>query len=139
MGFVYADITIASSFDVTAAKKGLVAESDVKKMCVKALVDTGAMTLIINDEIAAQLDLEVKDRVTVELADGSRCKRNLVGPIDIYFKNRQTSCLALVIPGANEVLLGVIPIEGMDVIIDPILQQLALPPERPYHAGMKVK
>jgi len=139
MGHVYADITIANSFDIVAAKKGLVAEGDVKKMSVKALVDTGAMTLIINDEIASQLDLEVNDRVTVELADGSRCKRDLVGPVNIYFKNRQTSCLALVIPGANEVLLGVIPIEGMDVIIDPTLQQLALPPERPYLAGMKAK
>ena len=139
MGFVYADITIVNSFDVTAAKKGIVAEDDVKKMSVKALVDTGAMTLIINDEIASQLDLEVNDRVTVELADGSRCKRDLVGPVEIHFKNRSTTCRALVIPGSNEVLLGVIPIEGMDVIIDPILQQLTLPPERPDMALMKVK
>jgi clan AA aspartic protease len=139
MGLVYADITLQNSFDVVAAKNGIIAGEAVKTLPVKALVDTGAITLTINDKIAKQLDLEVKDQVDVELADGTRGKSNLVGPVDIRFHNRITSCLALVLPDATEVLLGAIPLEGMDVIIDPNSQQLTVHPDRPFHAGMKVK
>ena len=139
MGLVYADVTLANSFDMTAAKKGLIAEKDVKKFEVRALVDSGAITLTITDAIARQLDLEVEDSVNVELADGTHSKRDLVGPVTIRFKNRMTSCSALVLPGASEVLLGAIPLEAMDVIIDPLAEQLIVHPDRPYFAQMKVK
>ena len=139
MGLVYADITLLNSFDVTAAKKGLIAEKDIKKIDIKAMVDSGAITLTISDAIATQLDLEVEDRVDVELADGSHSQRELVGPVTIRFKNRTTSCSALVFPGINEVLLGAIPLEAMDVIIDPLAEQLIVHPDRPHLAQMKVK
>jgi clan AA aspartic protease len=139
MGLTYAEITLVNSFDITSAKKGIIAEADIKKMNVRALVDSGAMMLTINDTIANQLDLEVQDQVEIALANGSRSKCDLVGPIDIRFKNRSTTCRALVLPGADEVLLGVIPLEAMDVIIDPLLQQLVVHPDRPYLAQMKVK
>jgi clan AA aspartic protease len=139
MGLIYADITLQNAFDVTAARKGIIAAGAVKSLSVKALVDTGAITLTINDKIAKQLDLEVKDQVDVELADGTRRKNDLVGPVDIRFQNRIASCLALVLPDATEVLLGAIPMEGMDVVIDPKLEQLTVHPDRPYCAQMKVK
>ena len=139
MGLVYADITLLNSYDVTAAKKGAIAKEDIKKIEVKAMIDSGAITLTINDAIARQLDLEVEDSINVELADGTHSKRDLVGPVTIRFKNRMISCSALVLPGANEVLLGAIPMEAMDVIIDPLAQQLVVHPDRPYFAQMKVK
>jgi len=139
MGLIYADITILNSFDITAAQKGLIAEEDIKKIEVKALVDTGAITLTISEAIANQLDLEVKERIDVVLADGSHCKRDVVGPVDIRFKNRSTTVRALVLPQADEVLLGAIPLEGMDVVIDPLAEQLMVHPDRPYLAQMKVK
>ena len=139
MGLVYADITLQNAFDVVAAGKGIIADEAVKTLSVKALVDTGAITLTISDKIAKQLDLEVKDQVDVELADGTRGKNDLVGPVDIRFDNRITSCLALVLPGASEVLLGAIPMEGMDVVIDPKFERLTVHPDRPFCAGMKVK
>ena len=139
MGLTYADIIILNSADEVAFKKGLVAAEDVKKINVKALVDSGAITLIINDTIAEQLDLEAYERVDVELADGTHSKRELVGPVTVRFKNRVAHCSALVIPGTSEVLLGVIPLEAMDVVIDPLSQQLDVHPDRPYYAGLKVK
>jgi len=139
MGFTYADIKLQNSTEVGMSQSGLLPSEKIRTMEVKALVDSGAMSLVINETIADQLDLKVKDQVAVSLADGSLSKCDLVGPVDVRFKNRITSCLALVLPGADEVLLGVIPMEGMDVMIDPNTQQLILPPERPYRAGMKVK
>jgi clan AA aspartic protease len=114
-------------------------KEDVKKLSVTALVDSGAMTLIINEAIAEQLELDVQEQLEVTLADGSRRKCDYVGPVSIRFANRYSSCNALVIPGADEVLLGVIPIEEMDVIIDPRTQQLVVHPDRPLMAGMKAK
>jgi len=139
MGLIYADITLQNSFDVVAAQNGIIADEAIKTLSVNALIDTGAITLTINDEIAKQLDLKVKDLVDVELADDTRGKNNLVGPVDIRFQNRITSCLALVLADASEVLLGAIPMEGMDVVIDPKMQQLTVHPDRPFCAGMKVK
>jgi len=139
MGLVYADITLINSFDITAAKKGLIAKENVKKLDVTAMVDSGAITLTISDAIAEQLDLDIVDDIDVELADGSHSKRKLVGPVTVRFKNRTAICSALVFPGINEVLLGAIPMESMDVLIDPLAQQLIVHPDRPYFAQMKVK
>ena len=138
MGFVYADITIQNSADVVLWQRGTLADKDVRQMNVTALVDTGARTLTINRAIADELDLKVKDQVTIELADGTRGKTDLVGPVDVRFKNRITSCLALVLPNATEVLLGAIPLEGMDLVIDPLLESLDVHPDRPHQALMRV-
>jgi len=139
MGHVYAEITLLNPFDVIAAKRGYIAEKDVKQLSVNAMVDSGAMTLTINEEIAEQLGLEVRKRQEVVLANGTFCKCDYVGPVDIHFENRFACCHALVLPGADEVLLGVIPLEEMDVIIDPIDQKLKVHPDRPLMAQMKVK
>jgi clan AA aspartic protease len=139
MGLTYADITLSNSYDAVASRKGHIAKEDVRQCTVKALVDSGAIQLIINDSIANQLDLEVMERVDIEFANGVHEKCDLVGPVEVRFSNRSTSCRAIVIPGANEVLLGVIPLEAMDVMIDPCSQQLVVHPDRPYLAGMKCK
>ena len=139
MGHVYADITLQNSFEVIAAERGFIPKDDVKKIAVTALIDSGAMTLTINEEIAKQLNLPVRERLEVALANGSRHTCDYVGPVDIRFENRTASCRALVLPGADEILLGVIPLEEMDVIIDPCTQKLVVHPDRPDRAGMKVK
>jgi len=139
MGLVYADILLQNSTDVVNVKRGTMSDEQVRQTNVKALVDTGAITLTINEELAKQLDLDVKYQVDTELADGTRGKGDVVGPVDIRFENRMASCLALVLPGSTEVLLGAIPMEGMDVLIDPTLQRLIVHPERPIHALMKIK
>jgi clan AA aspartic protease len=139
MGLVYADITLENSVDAALAKQGKIANEDIKKIAVKALVDSGASLLTISDKVAQQLGLEIEDRLRVELADGSRSTRDLVGPVTIRFQNRITSCSALVFPGIDEVLLGAIPMQGMDVVIDPFAEQLMVHPDRPHRALLKVK
>jgi len=139
MGHVYADITLENCIDAALARQGGIPLEKVRKVGVRALVDSGAMTLTINGDIARQLGLEVQKRQEVVLADGSFRKCDYAGPVYIHFENRIACCLALILPGADEVLLGVIPLEEMDVIIDPINQKLAVHPERPLMAQMKVK
>ena len=66
--------------------------------------------LTISDTIKRQLDLKVMETLEVELADGSHAECEIVGPIDIRFKTRSTTCRAVVLPGAPEVLLGALPL-----------------------------
>jgi clan AA aspartic protease len=139
MGLTYVDIILENTVDTVLAKQGNIPSKKVRKMKVTALVDSGAMTLAINEKIAKKLGLEIIEQTEVTLADGSYRKCDYVGPVIIRFENRTACCRAIVVPGADEVLLGVIPIEEMDVIIDPRTQQLAVHPDRPLMAGMKLK
>ena len=139
MGHVYADITLLNAVDVVLAQQGDISVEKVRQLKVNAMVDSGAMTLTFNEEIAKQLGLRVQKRQEVVLADGSIRRCDYVGPVHIHFENRFAGCNALVLPGAEEVLLGVIPLEEMDVIIDPMTQKLAVHPDRPHMAQMKVK
>ncbi|MCL2742345.1 MAG: clan AA aspartic protease [Planctomycetaceae bacterium] len=139
MGHVYAEITLLNAVDVVLAGRGDLPSENVRKMTVNAMVDSGAMMLTINEEIARQLGLITQRKQEVVLADGSIRRCDFVGPIDIHFENRFAGGNALVLPGADEVLLGVIPLEEMDVIIDPTTQKLAVHPDRPLMAQMKVK
>jgi len=139
MGHVYANVTLMNTFDDLLAKRGDLPREDVRKKEVRVMVDSGAMTLTISEKLAEQLGLEVQKQLEVVLADGSLRKCDYVGPVNILFENRFACCHALVLPGADEILLGVIPLEEMDVIIDPTTQQLAVHPDRPHRAQMKVK
>ncbi len=139
MGLIRTEIELISSVDLILARKGQIKEEEVKRLHVTALVDTGAYMLVINENVKRQLGLEVLGKETALLADGSEKELEVVGPIEIRFKTRRTTVDALVIPGNGEVLLGAIPLEGMDVIIDPAKQELRLPPSRPYIAQTILK
>lgn len=73
------------------------------------------------------------------MANGRIEEFDVVGPVDLKFKNRSTSCRALVLTGNSEPLLGSIPLEDLDVIIHPQRQELIVNPEHPNFAQMKVK
>ena len=139
MGLTYAEITLINTGEAFMARHGKMKIQDVRQMTVSALVDSGAYMLTINKSISAQLGLDVFETREIELADGTRYECDIAGPVDLHFKNRQTTCRALVLPGATEVLLGVIPLEDLDVVIDPKTQELDVHPLRPYIAGTKVK
>jgi len=139
MGLTYAEITLASGTDYGLYKSGRLPEEKVKKLTVKALVDSGAFMLVINEAIKRQLDLSVYERRETILADGTIVECDIVGPVDVFFKTRATTCRAIVFPGDCEVLLGAIPLEDMDVLIDLKNNELILPPERPYIARTIVK
>ena len=73
------------------------------------------------------------------LADGTVTELDVVGPIEIRFKNRFSTTNALVLPGNEEVLLGAIPMEEMDVLIHPNKEQLIVNPEHPNKPQMVLK
>ncbi|MDR2706531.1 MAG: clan AA aspartic protease [Planctomycetaceae bacterium] len=138
MGEIHANIILYNQLDLSAVRLGVRKMENVRKMEIRALIDSGVTTLAINNEIKNQLGLLVLETRESCLADGSVENYEFVGPVEIHFKNRSSICRAVVLPNANEVLLGAIPMEEMDVIIDMKNQELIIPPEHPYTARIRV-
>jgi clan AA aspartic protease len=124
MGIVYAEITIKNSGDVAKAQGGFIPEQDIREVRVQALVDTGAGTLVINEEIMRSLGLGVRALRRASFANNTKEICKVTDPVDVYWKDRGMTCQALVVSGASEVLLGAIPLEDMDLIVNPSKQEL---------------
>ena len=104
---------------------------------VDALADTGAVHMRIPQHIKIQLRLEEQDTKEVSLADGSRKVVPYVGPIELRFGNRVGFAGALVT--GDEPLLGVIPMEDMDLVIAPETKQVIVNPLNPSVASSIAK
>lgn len=103
---------------------------DLSPIETKALfADTGAMHLCIPDHVAIQLGLDEREKREVTLADGSKRLITYVGPIEVRFGNRRCFVGAMVI--GNEVLLGAIPMEDMDLVIRPLTREVTVNPASP--------
>jgi len=139
MGLVYAEIDLINGGDMYLHRQNLLDENDIKQVRVNALVDSGAYNLCINETVQMQLDLPFIEKQIVTLADETLLEVDFVGPVDIRFGNRSTTVRAVVLPGDSEVLLGAIPMEDMDVLIDPRQQKLVVNPKHPYVATKHLK
>lgn len=96
---------------------------------VDALADTGALHLCIPEQVRARLQLEAIAEKEVTLADGSVRRVPYVGPIEIRFKNRVGFAGALVM--GDQVLVGAIPMEDMDLVVVPRTRALEVNPRSP--------
>lgn len=110
---------------------------DLDPVAVEALVDSGATHLCIPEHVQLQLRLDEIDSKEVTLADGSKKLVPYVGPIQLHFKNRIGFAGALVM--GDQVLLGAIPMEDMDLIIIPKTRTLDINPNSPNFASSIAK
>jgi clan AA aspartic protease len=126
MGLTYANLKLTNLFNK-------------KSLDVRAMVDAGAMFLCIPEETAAQLGFDSNEVETVRItvADGRSINVPKVAPIKIEFSNRNYVTEAFVV--GNEALLGVVPIEAMDLVVDPVSQQLLVNPAHPNYPVFPVK
>jgi len=124
MGLVHADLTI----------KNTRTHSDMK---VSAIVDSGSLLLCIPQHVALQLQLEELEKREVTLADGKRQLVPYVGPLQVQFANRRCFTGALVL--GHETLLGAVPMEDLDVLVDLARQRLIVNPDSPNIAVAPVK
>jgi clan AA aspartic protease len=126
MGLVNADVTLCNP-----------RKPDLAPVKVAALADSGSLHLCIPEHVRIQLELEEIDKKEATLADDSRGLLPYVGPIEIRFANRVGFAGALVL--GNQVLLGAIPMEDMDLVVVPNPKKLAVNPSSPNIATSIVK
>jgi predicted aspartyl protease len=120
MGSIYTDISLENSVDAAKAAEGLIKKTDIRRARVKALVDTGAGTLVIGEKLCRQLGLIKWFESRPVLAGGQHINGYYTRPLDIYWKDRSTSCNPLVVENQDIPLLGALVLEGLDLILDPL-------------------
>ena len=147
MGLVYAEFTLRN-----ARKRGLAPK------IVRALVDTGANILCIlrrqspacsssrvaprgstrathalhPPALAIELQLDEADRRPVKVADGATHLVPYVGPVQLSFGKRHSFGGAFVI--GDEVLVGAIALQDLDLIVVPALETVTVHPASPHAA-----
>ena len=109
----------------------------LKPLIVKTMVDTGALMLCIPEHISVQLKLKKNSQREVTTADGRQQMVPYVGPLEVIFENRSCFVGALVL--GDEVLLGSVPMEDMDLIISPAHRKLIVNPDSPNFPHALVK
>ena len=124
MGTVYEEITIKNSYDCENCRQGLIKEEDIRSVTVTAKVDTGASELVINEELFEKLGLHVVEERKARVADGRWVFCKLAHGVEVHWKDRYALCGTMVLPGSVNVLLGAVPLEVMDLIVDPGRQEL---------------
>ena len=85
--------------------------------------------LCIPEHVARQLDLQTESVREVSVADGRTATVPYVGPVKVAFGTRFCYVGALVI--GDEVLLGSVPMEDMDLVVNPARRQLTVDPASP--------
>ncbi|MBI2822738.1 MAG: clan AA aspartic protease [Acidobacteria bacterium] len=126
MGLVNAEITLRNP-----------RRPELSPVKVEALADPGSVHLCIPEHVRIQLELEEIDKKEATLADDTRKLVPYVGPIEVRFRNRVGFAGALVM--GNQVLLGTIPMEDMDLVITPSTRTLDVNPSSPNIATSVVK
>ena len=117
-------ITLTNAGDLTVASRGFMPESQVRSVTVDACVDTGAWNLVINEDIRARLGLKLVSSRRSTLADGSTAEYALTEPVNFRWKDREFTLSAQVVPTADEVLFGALPMESPDLMPDPVAERL---------------
>ena len=124
MGLVHTKITLKNAEDMMSVKMGLIPEQKIRKVTVNALVDSGAWTMVINESTRKKLGVGTDRVAPGVLADGTKSKYKLSGPLEITWKDRTYIGEALIVPNADENLLGAIPLEALDLTINPRTEQV---------------
>ena len=129
MGYIYAEIELTNEDDLAFNRRGQLPEEEIRRVTCRALVDSGAWDLVINEDIQARLNLPLIGREAVQLADETMLDVDIVGPIEVRFEDHFTIARAVVLPDTSEVLLGAYPLQGLDAFIDAKRERLLVHPE----------
>lgn len=126
MGNVFADIELSNP-----------RRTELRPIRVRALADTGTLTLCISEHVALQLELETESTREISVAGGRKMNVPYVGPIRVGFENRICFVGALVL--GDEVLLGAVPMEDMDLVVPPGRREVTVDPASPNLPHVRVK
>ena len=118
MSVVTTEITLKNKADIILAEKGYMKADEIRQMTAQAIVDTGAWTIVINEETRDKLGLLDEGYGEATLADGQKGDYPMAGPLEIWWENRRFNCDALVLPDAKDILLGAFVLEAMDLTVN---------------------
>ena len=139
MGEISALVELENTMDRGVAARGLLAESAIRRTTVEGVVDTGAVMLVLPENVVGRLGLQRQREVIVTYADERKETRPVAGPVTIHIGNRFMITECVVGPPLSEPLIGQIVLEALDLIADCTNRTIAPRPESPDSPLLKLK
>ncbi len=139
MGEVKVELELENALDRERVRLGQIGEQQVRLARIQALVDSGAVMLVLPQDLVEALGLREVGKAIVTYADERREERPLAGIVTVRVGNRTTSLNCVVGPPNSEPLLGHVVLETMDLLVDCTQQKLVPRPESPFLPLLKLK
>ena len=139
MGEIVVDAELENPIDRGVFERGYGKESDIRRTSVKAVVDTGAVMLMLPQNVVERLGAALSGTVIVTYADERREERPTAGPFTLRLCNRSMPVDCVVGPPLSEPLIGQIVLERLDLIADCTNRILIPRPESPDYPLLKLK
>ena len=137
MGAVRTPVKLTNAVDEELVNRGVLAPRLLRSLETQALVDTGAVSLVVPLEMVEQLGLRIRGQQRAQYADGREATIGVTGPVIIEWEGRQTIEDALIT--GNEVLLGQVVLEKLDLLVDCTNQRLIPNPAHPDYPLAEIK
>jgi clan AA aspartic protease len=137
MGEVRTMVTLTNATDQVLVRRGKLRPEEVHTYRADALVDTGAVRMVLPTHVAQQLDLAIRGNRVVELADGRKETVGVTEPVEIDIDGRNTIEDALVL--GDEVIIGQTVLEVLDLLVDCAKRRLVPNPAHPDQPVVKIK
>ncbi len=135
MGKVLVPARVENVFDLHEVSLGARTPEAVRSVDVAdALVDTGASTLSLPQRLVAQLGLKPLRRRDARTSAGPTTL-GVFGTVRLTVQGRDCTCDVVEIPDDCPVLIGQVPLELLDFVVDPSGQRLI---GNPAHGGEHV-
>jgi predicted aspartyl protease len=132
MGKVIVTAKLESLDDLILAQRGLAPADQVRSVDVAdALVDTGASTLSVPKRLVSQLGLRPL-RTRQARTPAGLTTVQMYGTVRLTVQGRDCVCDVVELPDECPVLIGQVPLELLDFVVDPQGQKLI---GNPDHGG----
>ena len=139
MGEIVASMNLENTTDRGIASEGLRDESTVRRTTVEGVVDTGAVMLVLPENVVTRLGLETQREVVVTYVDERKETRPVAGPVTVHIANRFMIAECVVGPPLSEPLIGQIVLEALDLVADCTNRTVGPRPESPDSPLLKLK
>ena len=139
MGEIVAAVELEDTNDRDNASEGLRDESAIRRTTVQGVLDTGAVMLVLPENVVSRLGLRRRREVVVTYADERKETRAVAGPVTVHIANRFMIAECVVGPPLSEPLIGQIVLEALDLVADCTNRTVAPRPESPDSPLLKLK
>ncbi|MBI5529067.1 MAG: retroviral-like aspartic protease family protein [Deltaproteobacteria bacterium] len=139
MGEIRVKVQLENSDDLRELKRAKISKKKVRRATVEALVDTGAVMMLLPEDLVDKLGLEVTDKAVVALANEEKVELDVAGSVALTIGDRKWTTDCLVGPPTCEAIIGQLVLERLDLIIDPLKWTVTPRPESPFLPLLKLK
>lgn len=139
MGEIRSKVLLRNFASVIAAERGYIKEGDIQSARLDMVVDTGAVMILLPQDVVEKLNLKISGKVVVTYADERKEERSVAMGLEVTIDNRSMVTDCIIGPPLCEPLLGQLVLEELDLIPDCQRQTLSPRPESPIYPSLKLK